>query len=98
MTSSAASDTDSARNCTAAGGDCAPRPQPADDLEAAAVGHVHVEQHDVGGRRRDDLDGLRDGRRVAHDVDEPVELRSHPGAKQLVVVDEDDADCLPPES
>ena len=45
MTSSAASDTDSARNCTLAG---RARAQPADDLDAAAVGHVHVEQHDVG--------------------------------------------------
>src|SRR5205085_5823089 len=59
----------------------------------AAVGHVDVEQDDVGRQLADGVDGLGHRRRVADDVDEAVELRAHAGAKQLVVVDEDDADA-----
>ena len=92
MTSSAASDTDSARNGVAGrvGADLA------QDLEAAAVGHVDVEQDDVGRALADQRDRLGHGRGVADDVDEPVELGAHAGAKQRVVVDEHDARASAP--
>ena len=68
----------------------------AQHLQAAAVGHVDVEQDDVGRQLADQRDRVGDGRGVADDVDEPVELGAHARAKQRVVVDEDDARVLAP--
>src|SRR4051812_12887993 len=117
MTSSAASETDSARNRggsppapppprpprgDAVRGGAGPRgrgdpggaPPPrhaAQPLPPAAVGHVHVEQDDVGPRLGDQPHRLVDRPRVAHHLDEPVELGAHAGPEQPVVVDDDDA-------
>ena len=63
----------------------------ADHLGAAAVGHLDVEQHDVGLELDDARDRLADRAGVADDVDQPVELGAHARAEQGVVVDEHDA-------
>ena len=68
-----------------------PRRDAADHLDAAAVRHLHVEQHHVGLRGDDAVDRLADRAGVADDVDEAFELGAHAGAEQAVVVDEHDA-------
>src|SRR5439155_4887792 len=59
--------------------------------DAAAVGHVDVEQHDVGAQLGDGRDRVVDGGGVAHELDAPLELGPHPGAEQRMVVDDEDA-------
>src|SRR5829696_4891704 len=63
----------------------------AQDLDAAAVGHVDVEQDHVGARLGDQGDGLVDRLGLPDDVDELAQLCAHAGAEEAVVVDEDDA-------
>ena len=87
MTSSAASEADSARKSVS--GACVGRA--ADDRHAAAVGHVDVEQDDVGALRGDERDGLLDARGLAHELDVALELGAHAGAEEPVVVDDGDA-------
>src|SRR5204863_4398472 len=57
-----------------------------DHLDAAAVRHVHVEEDDVGLGRLDLGHRLVDGRGVAHELDEVLELRANAGAEELVVI------------
>src|SRR5215211_2884531 len=66
----------------------AARRDAADHLGAAAVGHLHVEEDDVGLGLHDQLDRLAHGAGVPGDVDQPVELGAHPGPEQSVVVDQ----------
>src|SRR5215211_4650522 len=66
------------------------RRDPADHLHAAAVGHVHVQQNHVGACLADPAYGLLDGRRVADDLDQVLELRPHPRPEDLVIVDDHD--------
>ena len=54
-----------------------------DHRDSAAVGHVHVEQHDIGPFVADRCHGLGDGLGVADDVDPPLQLGAHAGAEQL---------------
>ena len=84
ITSSGASETDSARKRTS-GSSRAPI------RDAAAVGHVDVEQHDVGLLALDQRDGLVDGAGLADDLDAALELAAHARAEQRVVVDQHDA-------
>ena len=86
ITSSAASDTDSARNRT----DGSSSRNASSTNASAAAGQVHVEQHDVGHGRP--YDGDRGGRVVglADDLDPLAQLGLHAGAEQPVVVHEDD--------
>jgi hypothetical protein len=63
---------------------------PPDHLDAAPVGHVHVEQHHVGPDGRDGLGRLVHGCRLADDVEQGLELRMHAGAEELVVVNDQD--------
>ena len=92
MTSSAASDTDSARNTTSGG----LGPDLPQHLGAAAVGHVHVEQHHVRlvvadpGHRLADRAGLADHLDL---VGDGVQLGPHPGAEQRVVVHQEHPDA-----
>jgi hypothetical protein len=62
----------------------------ADHLHAAAARHLDVEQHDVGLGLEHEPHRVLDGRGVAAHLDEPVELRAHAGAEQVVVVDDHD--------
>ena len=57
---------------------------------AAAVGQVHVEQHDVGLRRGDHRQRLGGRGRLAHDVVMGGELGAHARAEEMVIVDDDD--------
>ena len=87
MTSSAASETDSARKrvvgrLRSPSRRMTSRPPPS--------GMWTSSRTTSGARARDQRDRLGDRRRVADDVDEPVELGAHAGAEQLVVVDEHD--------
>ena len=63
-----------------------------DDVGAAAVGQVHVEQHDVGRERAHLGHGVGDVRGLPHELHVAFELGAHAGAEQLVVVDEQDPD------
>ena len=63
----------------------------ADHRHAAAVGHVDVEQDDVGALRGDQRDRLLDAGRLADELDVALELGAHAGAEQPVVVDDRDA-------
>src|SRR5690606_19855649 len=73
-----------------------PGPHGLDDRLAAAPGHVHVEQHDVGARGPDALDGRLHVDRVADYlaayVLAPGQLDPHARPEQPVVVDEEDPD------
>ena len=91
MTSSGASDTDSARKRTSG---CS-REHAADHGLTAAVGHVHVDEHDVGAPLADHLDGGVDLRRLADDVGVVAELGAHAAAEQVVVVDEEHPHGVP---
>ena len=88
MTSSAASETLSARNTTSGCGGA----HLAQHLDAAAVRHVDVEQDDVRAQVRDpgdrlgDRTGLTDHRHVGNAA---VQLGAHARAEQGVVVDEE---------
>ena len=62
---------------------------PADHGLTTAVGHVHIDEHDVGNTLADQLDGGVDLRRLAHDVDVRTQLDANAGAEQVVVVDEE---------
>ena len=87
MTSSAASDTDSARNRVSGsvGADRLEHGQP------AAVGHVHVEQHDVGTLSRVmTAIASADAAGLADHVDPLAELGAHAGAEHRMVVDQHD--------
>ncbi len=89
MTSSAASETDSARNTHVR----QLRADAAEHLDAAAAGQVHVEEDDLGLRSRAITgDGFGDRAGLADDVDlvgDRGELGAHPRAEQRVVVDEE---------
>jgi hypothetical protein len=61
-----------------------------DHLDAAATGHVDVEEDDVGLALGDLADGVLDGLGLAEDLDQVTELGLHPGAEDPVVVDDDD--------
>ena len=87
MTSSAASETESARNRTSGSAGA----HGAQDGETTTVGHVHVEQHDVGQSLDDELDGGVDLVGFTDDVDVSGDLGADARADQLVVVDEEDA-------
>ena len=86
MTSSGASETDSARNRTSGCG--ADR---RDHRLAAAVGQVHVEQHDVGARSRDQLDGGAAPRRPRPRPRPRRRARPGPRRGRGVVVDQERA-------
>ena len=87
MTSSGASETERARNCTS--GWCGM--DAAQHGVAAAAGQVHVEQHDVGEALVDELDGRLGLVRLAHHLDRVAELGLHAGPEHRVVLDEEDA-------
>ena len=53
----------------------------ADHPRAAARGHVHVDEHDVGNALADHLDRGVDIRGRADDVDDLAELGAHPARK-----------------
>jgi hypothetical protein len=61
------------------------------DGEAPAVGHVDVEQDDLGPSLKDDLDRGLDLVRLADDVERGRELAADTGANEFVVVDQEDA-------
>ena len=86
MTSSAASETDSARKRVSGSSG----PTASQHRQPAAVGHVDVEQHDVRACRADHRDRLGTVARLADDVDPVAELGAHPGAEHRVVVDQHD--------
>ena len=79
MTSSAASDTDSARNRDVG---LRPAARAAITARAAAAGHVDVEQHDVGLRSRDHARRPRRRRRPRPRLDGVAELGAHAGQEQ----------------
>ena len=58
---------------------------------AAAVGQVHVEQHDLGIELADQRDRLGHAAGLADDVDDALQLAAHAGAEERVVVDQHDA-------
>src|SRR5438105_2134674 len=62
-----------------------------DDRVAAAVRKVHVEEDDLGIELLDQRHRLGDARGLADELDGLAELGPHAGAKEVVVVDEDDA-------
>src|SRR6185436_14445398 len=62
----------------------------ADHLHAAAVRHVHVEQHDVGVLALDGVERVLHAARLAGDLEQRLQLRAHARAKELVVVDDED--------
>src|SRR5438477_940419 len=64
-----------------------------DDAFAAAVGEVDIEQHDVRVELADQRNRLGDSARLADDVDRCRDLAADAGAEQLVIVDENDAEC-----
>ena len=57
-----------------------------DHLDAAAVRHVHVEQHHVGLVLLDRRHRLLDAAGLADDLEQRLELGAHARAEQLVVV------------
>jgi hypothetical protein len=61
--------------------------------EAVHLGHLHVEQHEVGRVRADRRDGLASVRALAHqrDVGIVVQQPAHPRAGQRLVVDDERA-------
>jgi DNA-binding NarL/FixJ family response regulator len=63
---------------------------PPDHGDAAAAGHVDVEEDDVGAGRRDHADGLLDRAGLADDIDQSLDLGANPAPEQRVVVDDDD--------
>jgi hypothetical protein len=52
---------------------------------------VHVEQDDVWAVLEDRHDRLADASRLTDDIDALAQLCSHAGAKQIVIVDDNDA-------
>ena len=86
MTSSGASETERARNCTS--GWCGQ--DAAQHGLAAAAGEVHVEQDDVGEALTDQLDGGGHLVGLAHHLDGVAELGPHPGPEHGVVLDQED--------
>ena len=86
ITSSGASDTDRARNCTSGwtGQDAL------EDGLAASAGEMDVEEHDVGHPLVDQLDGRLDLVGLADHLDRVAQLGPHPGPEHGVVVDQED--------
>ena len=87
MTSSAASEADSARKSVSGASSAAPRmtatPPPSG---------MWTSSRTTSGRCGDDeRDGLRDARGLAHELDVALELGAHAGAEEPVVVDDRDA-------
>ena len=91
ITSSAASDTDSARHFVSGRSSASAF----EDRPPTAVGQVHVEQHDVGLGRRGSRRSPRRRCRLADDVDGITDLGLHTGTEQRVIVDDEHADCEP---
>ena len=87
MTSSAASETDSARKRTSG---CSGRDR-VDDRLAAAVREVDVEEHDLRVEVLDQRDRRRDRPRLADHLDGVAELGLDAREEEPVIVDEDDA-------
>ena len=90
MTSSAASDADSARKrtCRVLGGDAVQHGS------AAAPRQVHVEQSHVGSQRPDRGDRLVDVAGLAHHLGDVADLGAHARAHHGVVVHDQDPDHL----
>jgi len=63
----------------------------AKDRLAPAVGHVHVEEDDVGGTLEDHLDGGRHFIGLAHDVNGVGNLGPDARANEFVVIDQEHA-------
>jgi hypothetical protein len=63
--------------------------RPAQHRNAAAVGHVHVEQHHVRLRATDRVDRLLDAARLPRDLQVLLELGPDAGPEQLVIVDDE---------
>ena len=87
ITSSGASDTESARNCTS--GWCGRTPRKTG--VAATAGQVHIEQHHVGQALADELDGGGGLVRLADDLHRVTQLRLDAGPEDRMVLDEEDA-------
>ena len=86
MTSSGASDTERARNCTSGWWGRTP----SKDGLTAAAGEMDVEQDDVGEALVDELDGGLHLVRLADDLDGVAELGPHAGPEDGMVLDEED--------
>ena len=99
MTSSAASDTDSARKRTGLLGVGHQRGAAAQHFDPAAARQVHVEEDDLGPGRRDDRDRLVDVGGLADHLDAGplglADLGLDARTEHPVVVDEDDAHGRP---
>ena len=87
MTSSGASETERARNCTS--GWCGQ--DAAQDGVAAAAGEVDVEQDHVGQALADQLDGGRRLVGLADHLDRVAQLGPDAGPEDGVVLDQEDA-------
>ncbi|BAC17432.1 putative phosphate transport protein [Corynebacterium efficiens YS-314] len=61
---------------------------PADHGEAATVGHVDVEKHDVGTRLGDAGDGIGHGAGLAHDLHRRTQLSLHARSEHRVVINQ----------
>ena len=72
------------------------RPDGLDHGLTAAVGHVDVDEHDVGSALGDQLDGGAHLVGLADDLDRVAELGAHAGAEEMVVVDQEDAHLVRP--
>ncbi len=66
-------------------------PDRLDDRLATAVGHVDVDEHDVGAALADELDGRADLVGVPDHLDGVPELGPHPGQEEMMIVDEEHA-------
>ena len=89
MTSSAASETDSARNLTPGRS----TRDGVDDRVSLTVGEVNVEQHDVGVERLDQRDGVGDVPASPTTSTLVAELGADAGEEERVIVDEYDSPC-----
>ena len=65
-------------------------PDRLDDGPPSPVGHVDVDQDDIGQALADELDGSGHLVGVPHELDGVAQLGPHPGAKEMVVVDQED--------
>ncbi len=62
---------------------------------APTVGHVDVDEHDVGEALGDELDGGSRLIGIPYDLDRVAELGAHPGEEEVVVVDQEDPHLRP---
>ena len=71
------------------------RPHLAAHLDAVAVGQPHVDDRDVGRRGRNAGERLLGGARLADHLEVFLDLEqlAHPAANDLVIVEEENANC-----